>query len=145
MVLNAPVTCSKYITWYLMVSCIAPKWTGIWGAFATNPPSGPNIAQEKSKRSWKSQNLSTFLILYSIFNRWIITHLNQKSCWPTCKIINHTVSEPHFTHFKPLFHFYTPWKRKKTRGFLDVFRGYRNGTILAWNGFINAFQAYEAS
>lgn len=30
---------------------MAPKCTGIWGAFDTSPPSGPNNAQEKSKRS----------------------------------------------------------------------------------------------
>ena len=47
------------------------------------------------------------------------------------------------THFKPLYHLYTPWKRQKifqyplflgsTEKFSDVFRRYRNGT-LAWNG-----------
>ena len=47
------------------------------------------------------------------------------------------------THFKPLSHLYTPWKRQKifqyplflgsTEKFSDVFRRYRNGT-LAWNG-----------
>ena len=30
------------------------------------------------------------------------------------------------THFSPLSHFYTPWKRQKTEGFSDVFTGYRN-------------------
>ena len=38
-------------TWYWTVSCIAPRCTGIWGALATKPPSGPNNAQEKSSRS----------------------------------------------------------------------------------------------
>ena len=41
------------------------------------------------------------------------------------------------THFSPVSHFYTPWKRQKTFGFLtfsgvrfsDVFRGYRNVTL----------------
>ena len=28
-----------------------PRWTGIWGALATRPPSGPNMAHEKSSRS----------------------------------------------------------------------------------------------
>ena len=45
----------------------------------------------------------------------------------------------HLTHFSPVSHFYTPWKRQKTKGFLtlfsDVFRRYRNVT-LAWNGLI---------
>ena len=27
------------------------------------------------------------------------------------------------THFSPVFHFYTPWKRKKTKGFLTFSRG----------------------
>lgn len=40
------------LTWYCTVSCIAPRCTGICGALATSPPSGPNIAQEKSNRSW---------------------------------------------------------------------------------------------
>ena len=37
------------------------------------------------------------------------------------------------THFIPLISFYTPWKHKKTRGFSDVFRGYRK-RLVAWNG-----------
>ena len=32
-----------------------------------------------------------------------------------------------------MFPFYTPWKCHKTRGFLDVFRWYRKGTV-ASNG-----------
>ena len=27
------------------------------------------------------------------------------------------------THFNPIFHFYTPWKRQKTKGFLTFLRG----------------------
>lgn len=44
---------SKYTvpTWYWTVSCMAPRWTGMWGALDTSPPSGPNTAQEKSRRS----------------------------------------------------------------------------------------------
>lgn len=38
-------------TWNCTVSCMAPKCTGIWGAFETRPPSGPKRAQEKSRRS----------------------------------------------------------------------------------------------
>ena len=38
-------------TWYWTVSCMAPRWTGMWGALATRPPSGPNMAHEKSSRS----------------------------------------------------------------------------------------------
>ena len=29
------------------------------------------------------------------------------------------------THFMPLVSFYSPWKHQNTRGFSDVFRGYR--------------------
>ena len=36
-------------------------------------------------------------------------------------------------HFNPTLHFYTPWKRQKTKSFVMFSRGYRNGT-LAWNG-----------
>ena len=39
------------------------------------------------------------------------------------------------SHFRPMFPFYTAWKRQKTFWFSDVFRGYRKGT-LAWNGLI---------
>ena len=37
--------------WYRTVSCIAPKCTGMCGAFAINPPFGLNSAQLKSSRS----------------------------------------------------------------------------------------------
>ena len=33
------------------------------------------------------------------------------------------------THFSPVPHFYTPWKRQKTYGFSDVYRGDRNVTL----------------
>lgn len=39
------------LIWYCTVSCIAPKCTGMWGAFETRPPSGPKTAHEKSSRS----------------------------------------------------------------------------------------------
>lgn len=39
------------LTWYWTVSCMAPRWTGMCGALDTKPPSGPNTAQEKSRRS----------------------------------------------------------------------------------------------
>lgn len=39
-------------TWNCTVSCMAPRWTGMWGALDTKPPSGPNTAQEKSRRSF---------------------------------------------------------------------------------------------
>ena len=42
------------VTWYCTVSCIAPRWTGICGALATKPPSGPNRAQEKSNLSYNN-------------------------------------------------------------------------------------------
>ena len=38
------------------------------------------------------------------------------------------------THFRPMFPFYTPWRRQKTEGFL-TFSGGIKGT-LAWNGLI---------
>ena len=37
------------------------------------------------------------------------------------------------THFKSLFHFYTPLKILENQGFLDIFGGYRD-EILTWNG-----------
>lgn len=47
-------------TWNWTVSCMAPRWTGMWGALATSPPSGPNIAHEKSRRSWVQLNEKTY-------------------------------------------------------------------------------------
>ncbi len=38
-------------TWKRTASDMAPRWTGRWGALATSAPSGPNMAQEKSRRS----------------------------------------------------------------------------------------------
>ena len=37
------------------------------------------------------------------------------------------------THFILIFHFYTPWKRQKTKRFFWRFQCYKNGT-LGWNG-----------
>ena len=33
------------------------------------------------------------------------------------------------SHFSPMFHFYTPWKRQKTKGFLTFSRGHTNGIL----------------
>lgn len=46
-------------TWNWTVSCMAPRCTGMWGALATSPPSGPNIAHEKSRRSCVQLNEKT--------------------------------------------------------------------------------------
>ena len=50
-------------------------------------------------------------------------------------ISNVIIAQDLLTHFQPVFHFYTPWKHQKTGGFSDVFRGYRNRTLLE-NGLI---------
>ena len=42
---------------------------------------------------------------------------------------------PCLTHFLPMFHFYNPWKNKKSEGFIDVFRDYRSGRAVE-NGFM---------
>lgn len=47
-----PSTWHCVCTCHWTVSCIAPRCTGMCGALATSPPSGPNNAQEKSSRSW---------------------------------------------------------------------------------------------
>lgn len=44
----------------MIVSCIAPRWTGMCGAFATSPPSWPNMAHEKSKRSYDTNKTKKF-------------------------------------------------------------------------------------
>ena len=49
--------------------------------------------------------------------------LCQVRCWiRSCDIL---------THFTLMFHFYSPWKRQKIRGFLTLSGGYRNG-IWKW-------------
>ena len=35
----------------------------------------------------------------------------------------------YLTHFSTVYHFYTPWKRQKNKGFLRFSRGYRNGVL----------------
>lgn len=45
---------------HFTVSYILPKWTGIWGALATNEPSGQNKAHEKS-------NLSLMFVEHEVF------------------------------------------------------------------------------
>ena len=32
-------------------------------------------------------------------------------------------------YFSPMFRFYNPWKRQKTKGFFDFYRGYGNETL----------------
>ena len=50
-------------------------------------------------------------------------------------IISLQKSSPCLTHFLPMFHFYNPWKNKKSEGFIDVFRDYRSGRVVE-NGFM---------
>ena len=47
-----------------------------------------------------------------------------------------SVNRVQLTYFKPMFHFYTPLKISENLWFADVFRGYRNGTMVC-NGLIN--------
>ena len=46
-------------------------------------------------------------------------------------------SQTHLTHFTPMFHFYTPWKCQKTRGFLTFSGGME--MISALNGLRRKF------
>ena len=48
---SLPSLC-QYSTWNFTADCIAPRWTGMWGALATRPPSRVKRAQEKSRRSY---------------------------------------------------------------------------------------------
>ena len=45
-------------------------------------------------------------------------------------ILSHFEQINPFSHFQPVFHFYTPWKHQKTRGFLVFSGGYRSGTLV---------------
>mmetsp|Transcript_2355 Transcript_2355/g.8379 ORF Transcript_2355/g.8379 Transcript_2355/m.8379 type:complete len:217 (+) Transcript_2355:1406-2056(+) len=67
--------------------CIAPKWTGRCGAFATRPPSGPNKAQLKSSLS---------LMLVEMEVRWrvlpICSAMLMKRCSKTeRRMLSHSV------------------------------------------------------
>ena len=55
-----------------------PRWTGIWGALATRPPSGPNIAQEKSSRSCEERQNVT----------WINSKLSEGQSHELCTCYN---------------------------------------------------------
>mmetsp|Transcript_294 Transcript_294/g.1368 ORF Transcript_294/g.1368 Transcript_294/m.1368 type:complete len:216 (+) Transcript_294:1007-1654(+) len=47
----SPPFCAQWFSCHRTVSLMAPRCTGTCGAFATKPPSGPNSAHEKSRRS----------------------------------------------------------------------------------------------
>ena len=59
-------------------------------------------------------------LLQSISNIWNARHLQwRKKCY---EVLLKTLVT-FFTHFTPIFRFYTPWKSKKTWGFLLFSRG----------------------
>ena len=74
------------------------------------PP--PNPPSKKKKKKERKQN--------EMMHRNMACSPDSVKC-PVC-VIN-------LIHFNPVSHFYTPWKRQKTKDFSDVFRGYRNVTL----------------
>lgn len=60
------------ITCHCTACCIAPRCTGMWGALATNPPSGPNKAQEKSSLSYRLEHWVVTIHTY--------THIDYMAC-----------------------------------------------------------------
>ena len=71
------------------------------------------------------------IITENHLKRSIVNFVNSWYYNFTCKHPDHQCVIQ-LTHFRSIFSFCIPWKRQKTRGFSDVFRGYRQRT-LAWN------------
>ena len=97
---------------------IHTSWkVSVFGVFLVHisPHSNIRILSECGKiRTWKTPNTNTFhtvLISLNFLKKWKNSH----------KIL---------THFSPVSHFYTPWKRQKNLWFSDVFRGYRNVALV---------------
>lgn len=83
------------LTWYWTVSCMAPRWTGMWGALDTRPPSGPNTAHEKSSRSFMFVEMEVLWRTLPICSKGEDRHSKQEvdtsssfpsslTCWHTC-------------------------------------------------------------
>ena len=76
------------------------------------------------------------LCVYQISDGWRYLRMNQikffKGCLPQILFgihyWSHHDNARYLTHFRPVSHFYTPWKRQKPL-VSDVFRGYRNVTL----------------
>ena len=81
-----------------------------------------------------------FVVIRQLFNRAACIFLTQlpifnitkiKSCYnvnfsvyfPICRQIDRQISKSALTHFSPMSHIYTPWKRQKTYGFLTFSEG----------------------
>ena len=75
------------------------------------------------------------------FHRWCTIQSSYWRFWPNNIIKKDLIKKYSFlpsktmmnanltTHFSPMFHFYTPWKRQKTKGFLTLSRGHTNGIL----------------
>ena len=69
------------------------------------------------------------------FHRWCTIQSSYWRFWPNNIIKKDLIKKYSFlpsktmmnanltTHFSPMFHFYTPWKRQKTKGFLTFLGG----------------------
>ena len=76
------------------------------------------------------------LCVYQISDGWRYLRMNQikffKGCLPQILFgihyWSHHDNTRYLTHFRPVSHFYTLWKRQKPL-VSDVFRGYRNVTL----------------
>ena len=64
--------------WYRTVLCMAPKWTGMWGALDTSPPSGPNKAQEKSNLSLMLVEIAVLWSMRPICSEIQYIHINAQ-------------------------------------------------------------------
>lgn len=92
--------CNTSLTWYWTVSCMAPRWTGMWGALDTRPPSGPNTAQEKSRRSLMLVEME---VLWSTLPICSVEHERQNTLRQINMRLMMNVSFCFSPHFHPLF------------------------------------------
>ena len=66
----------------------------------------------------ESSHFQWLQLIDSILERWkFIIRENYKNA------PNLVIHDDHLTHFSPVLHFYTPWKRQKTKGFLTFSGG----------------------
>ena len=78
-----------------------------------------SLTKTMSRSNWPHRPIS-FIVEYEIANNVIHT--------PWIPAVSPNLKFPRLTHFSPVSHFYTPWKRHKTFGFLTF-----SGGIEMWH------------
>ena len=96
-----------------------------------------NLKKKLDKLAGYILSISAWILcVYQISDGWMYLRMNQikffKGCLPQILFgihyWSHHDNTRYLTHFRPVSHFYTLWKRQKPL-VSDVFRGYRNVTL----------------